>query len=110
MASSVVRPPGPTNVEAVVDAVEEWLKEARANGQLEEHRARGLQREALDHLGRAARYQVIRALRDDAVQHLIERLRRREIDPASAARQALETMDTGRGARSGALVDTRLRT
>ena len=84
------------NVETVVDAVEEWLHETAATGRLEEHRVRGLQREALEHLGRTARRQVLRDLEDDVVEHLAERLRRREIDPASAARQALETAGASR--------------
>lgn len=80
------------NVDAVVDAVEEWLKEATVIGQLEEHRIVRLQREALEHLAWAARQQVMRDLHNEVVQYLVERLRRREIDPASAARQALDTV------------------
>jgi LAO/AO transport system kinase len=82
---------GVEELAAAIDAHHEHIKQA---GTLEERRGRNLRNEVLGLAAVRLRRQLERSLEGDpAVQELLERVVRREVDPASAAEELLRRRD-----------------
>ena len=83
-----------TGVEEVVDALQAHREHIEAEGTLEERRARNLRNEVLELAASRMRRRLEASVADDAsVRELLDRVVKREIDPASAAKDLLERDD-----------------
>jgi LAO/AO transport system kinase len=81
-------------VAEVAQKIGEHREHIEAEGTLEERRARNLRNEVLEIAAARMRRRLEAAVKDDAsVAELLERVVRRELDPASAATQLLEEQD-----------------
>ncbi len=79
-------------IEELIEAIDSHRKHLEAEGTLAERRARNLRAEVLGiAVSRLRRELTERAERDPQWAGLLERVVRREIDPATAARELLET-------------------
>jgi LAO/AO transport system kinase len=84
---------GVDELAAAIGAHHEHIKQA---GTLEERRGRNLRNEVLGLAAVRLRRQLERSLEGDAgVQELLDRVVRREVDPASAAEELLRGLDSG---------------
>jgi LAO/AO transport system kinase len=83
-----------SGVDEVVDALQAHREHIEAEGTLEERRARNLRNEVLELAASRMRRRLEAAVADDeSVRELLDRVVKREIDPASAAKDLLERDD-----------------
>ncbi len=81
-------------VAELAEKISEHREHIEAEGTLEERRARNLRNEVLELAASRMRRRLEEAVADDAsVRELLDRVVKREIDPASAARDLLERED-----------------
>jgi LAO/AO transport system kinase len=81
-------------VAEVAEKIGEHREHIEAEGTLEQRRARNLRNEVLELAAARMRRKLEAAVKDDAsVAELLERVVRRELDPASAATELLEQQD-----------------
>jgi LAO/AO transport system kinase len=81
-------------VAEVAEKIAEHRAHIEAEGTLEQRRARNLRNEVLEIAAARMRRKLEAAVKDDpSVADLLERVVRRELDPASAATELLEEQD-----------------
>ena len=81
-------------VAELAEKISEHRAHIEAEGTLEERRARNLRNEVLELAASRMRRRLEETVADDSsVRELLERVVRREIDPASAAKDLLERED-----------------
>jgi LAO/AO transport system kinase len=80
-------------VAELAEKITEHRAHIEAEGTLEERRARNLRNEVLELAAARLRRRLEGAAEDPAIAELLERVVRRELDPASAATELLESQD-----------------
>jgi LAO/AO transport system kinase len=85
-------------VAELVEKVDQHRAHIESEGTLEKRRARNLRNEVLELAASRLRRQLERTVADDAaVSELLDRVVRRELDPASAATEILERLESEGG-------------
>jgi LAO/AO transport system kinase len=85
-------------VAELVERIDQHRAHIESEGTLEKRRARNLRNEVLELAASRMRRQLERTVADDdAVSELLDRVVRRELDPASAASEILERLETEGG-------------
>jgi GTPase len=92
--TEAVKPAAESGIPELAEKIAEHRAHIEAEGTLEERRARNLRNEVLELAAARLRRRLEAAVAEDSsISELLDRVVRREIDPASAARELLESSD-----------------